>query len=123
MGLISINNNLPLINKFNLTGRGQNPDDIILIQKSTHVESLQKYALELKSRALAKKLQTEEMAKKKGWVIKKSFEDGRTIELKELDPKGLAKSIVDCNDLREGIYFLKVTTNYDSFVQKVILKK
>lgn len=74
----------PLVNNV----RSQNPDDIILIQKSTHVESLQKYALELKSRALAKKLQAEEMAKKKGWVIKKSFEDGRTIELKELDPKG-----------------------------------
>jgi len=71
-----------------ITGRGQTLDDIRLIQKSTHVEPLQKYALELKGRALAKKIQAEEMAKKKGWVIKKSLEDGRTIELKELDPKG-----------------------------------
>jgi hypothetical protein len=38
-------------------------------------------------------------------------------------PRGLAKSIMDCDDVREGIYFLKVSTNYDSFVQKVILKK
>jgi hypothetical protein len=38
-------------------------------------------------------------------------------------PKGLTKFLVDCNDIKGGIYFIKVTTNYDSFVQKVILKK
>ncbi|MGA3013174.1 MAG: S8 family serine peptidase [Bacteroidales bacterium] len=47
--------------------------------------------------------------------------------VKEVDlglrPKGLTKAVIDCNDIKEGIYFLKVTTNYDSFVQKVILKK
>jgi hypothetical protein len=37
--------------------------------------------------------------------------------------KGLTRCIIDCNDIREGIYFMKVTTSYDSFVQKVILKK
>ncbi len=71
-----------------ITGRSQTTDDIGLIRKSTHVESLQKYALELNNRALTSKLLAEEMAKKKGWVIKKVFEDGQTIELKELDPKG-----------------------------------
>jgi hypothetical protein len=80
-----------------ITGRGQTPDDISFIQKSTHVESLQKYALELKSQALAKKTQAEEMAKKKGWVIKKTYEDGRTIELKELDPKGRPVYFSTCN--------------------------
>jgi len=64
-----------------ITVRGQTLDDIRLIQESTHVESLQKYALELKNRALVKKIQADEIAKKKGWVIKKVFEDGRTIEL------------------------------------------
>jgi hypothetical protein len=50
---------------------------------------------------------------------------GTTVKAIDLgnNPKGLAKWIIDCNDIREGIYFLKVTTNYDSFVQKVILKK
>ena len=37
--------------------------------------------------------------------------------------KGLAKLVIDCSDLREGIYFLKVKTEAGSFVQKVILKK
>jgi hypothetical protein len=50
---------------------------------------------------------------------------GTTIKAMDLgnNPKGLTRWIIDCNDIREGIYFLKVTTNYDSFVQKVILKK
>jgi Subtilase family/PKD-like domain/Secretion system C-terminal sorting domain len=80
-----------------IPGRGQTLDDISFIQKSTHVESLQKYALELNSQALAKKTQAEEMAKKKGWVIKKTFEDGRTIELKELGPKGRPVYFSTCN--------------------------
>ena len=37
--------------------------------------------------------------------------------------KGLVRSVIDCEDIREGIYFLKVTTETDAFVQKVILKK
>jgi hypothetical protein len=68
--------------------KGQSPDDIKFIRKSTNVESLQKYALELNSQALTKKLQADEMAIKKGWFIKKTFDDGRTIELKELDRTG-----------------------------------
>jgi hypothetical protein len=46
----------------------------------------------------------------------------KTIDLGN-QTKGIARLIVDCDDVREGIYFLKVTTSYDSFVQKVILKK
>jgi hypothetical protein len=80
-----------------ITIKGQTLDDISFIQKSTHVESLQKYALELNSQALVKKTQAEEMAKKKGWVIKKTYEDGRTIELKELDPKGRPVYFSTCN--------------------------
>ncbi len=71
-----------------IPGKGQNTDDIGLIRKSTHVESLQKYAIDLNSLALTRKIQAEEMAKKKGWVIKKVIGDGQTIELKELDPRG-----------------------------------
>jgi hypothetical protein len=37
--------------------------------------------------------------------------------------RGLSRLVVDCNDLREGIYFLKVKTDTGLFVQKVILKK
>jgi len=80
-----------------ITGRGQTPDDIRFIQKSTYVESLQKYALELNSQALTKKIQAEAMAKKKGWVIKKTYDDGRTIDLKELDPKGRPVYFSTCN--------------------------
>jgi hypothetical protein len=69
-------------------GRGQSADDIRIIQKSTQVEILKKYSFELNSRALARKQQAEEVAKKKGWVIKKTFSDGRAIELKELDKTG-----------------------------------
>jgi hypothetical protein len=69
-------------------GRGQSADDIRIIQKSTQVEILKKYSFELSSRALAKKQQAEDVAKKKGWVIKKTFSDGRAIELKELDKTG-----------------------------------
>jgi hypothetical protein len=50
---------------------------------------------------------------------------GNTVKTADLGnhPKGISRLIVDCNDIREGIYFLKVTTVNDSFVQKVILKK
>ncbi|MCX6248366.1 MAG: S8 family serine peptidase [Bacteroidetes bacterium] len=66
----------------------QTADDIRIIQKSTHVESLQRYAADLRMRSVAKKLEADDMARKKGWVIKQSFENGQGIELKELDPKG-----------------------------------
>ena len=68
--------------------KGQSSDDINLILKSTRVETLQKYALDLNNTALAKKHLADEMAMKKGWIIKKTFDDGRTIELKELAPNG-----------------------------------
>jgi len=42
----------------------------------------------LKTQAELKKAQADEVARQKGWIIKKTFEDGRTIELKELDRKG-----------------------------------
>lgn len=71
-----------------IPAQGQSTDDVNLILKSTRVESLQKYALDLNSRALAKKRLADEVAIKKGWFIKKTFDDGRTIELKELAPNG-----------------------------------
>ena len=80
-----------------ITVRGQTPDDIRLIRNSTHVESLQRYSLYLENQAELKKTKAWEMARQKGWFLKKTLEDGRTIELKELDRTGKPVYFTTCN--------------------------
>ena len=68
--------------------RAQDSSDLQKILQATNVDALKKYSFYLKAEAELKRIHANEVAIRKGWILKKTFDDGRAIELKELDKTG-----------------------------------
>jgi subtilisin family serine protease len=67
----------------------QNQQDLQNILKTTNGSELQKYSRNLKLKAERNRFQAYEQAGKKGWMIKKKWDDGTYAELKELGRNGI----------------------------------
>ena len=67
----------------------QNQQDVQNIRQATNTAELKIFSKKLQLQSERKRFQAAEQAIKKGWMLKKSWEDGTCVELKELGRNGI----------------------------------